>query len=364
MSQDPPPRRRGRNPLPAGVPVTSRRAGDARVVGRLDRPLGQFILNEKLSEPGAIAANEAIEIVVEDWARQVNARKVSQAVISNYETDARSLAKFATAQGRPDLRDIDASLILSWMHAPRADGQPVAPNTRLRRRSAARALFTTAQCLGLHDLNPAASVEEFRRKTRYVGAFTDGQIQQLKDVAPYRLGETKAPVILALALLGAANAEIAETRVSDIDLEGERVWLHDGGIRWSPRFVPIDDAWAHEALRTRIEALRCSTDPATLDSCRIAYDGVSKEANKRSAATAMTLMKLMQTARVHTPGKTRAESIREWLAARIFDKTGRVEAVAARLGMRSLDAAAHIVGYDWVAAYELGCDEPEDGATS
>jgi len=31
----------------------------------------------------------------------------------------------------------------------------------------------------------------------------------------------------------------------------------------------------------------------------------------------------------------------------VWGATGRVEAVAARLGMSSLDRAAHLVGYDW-----------------
>lgn len=132
-----------------------------------------------------------------------------------------------------------------------------------------------------------------------------------------------------------------------------------------PRFVPIDDDWAREALHTRIEVLRRQSLPAEdLLDRRIAYDGTSSDPNRRSAASAMALVKLMRTARVYSPGRTRAESIREWLAGRVFAETGRVEAVASRLGMRSLDAAAHIVGYDWVTAYELTSDGPPDGATS
>lgn len=53
---------------------------------------------------------------------------------------------------------------------------------------------------------------------------------------------------------------------------------------------------------------------------------------------------------------TRAESIREWLAARVFAQTGSLEAVAVRLGMSSLDTAAHLVGYDWVKT--LTADQP------
>ena len=44
-------------------------------------------------------------------------------------------------------------------------------------------------------------------------------------------------------------------------------------------------------------------------------------------------------------------SINEYVAARVFAETGRVEAVAARLGLARLDVAAHLVGYDWRASF-------------
>jgi hypothetical protein len=48
-------------------------------------------------------------------------------------------------------------------------------------------------------------------------------------------------------------------------------------------------------------------------------------------------------------GVTRVASITEYVARRVFLETGRVEAVAARLGLRKLDDAAHLCGYDWQA---------------
>jgi len=52
------------------------------------------------------------------------------------------------------------------------------------------------------------------------------------------------------------------------------------------------------------------------------------------------------------------ESLREWLAAKVFAETGRVEAVAARLGMASLDAAAHLVGYNWTREFDIDAPPP------
>lgn len=44
----------------------------------------------------------------------------------------------------------------------------------------------------------------------------------------------------------------------------------------------------------------------------------------------------------------RPGSVAAW-AASLFDKTGRIEEVACLLGVRRLDRAARLIGWDWVA---------------
>ena len=83
----------------------------------------------------------------------------------------------------------------------------------------------------------------------------------------------------------------------------------------------------------------------------------------RQAAIAQMLTSLMKRARLYREGENRVESIREWVAFRVFADTNSVEAVAQRLVMSSLDAAAHIVGYDWVAETRIDVPLPlEPGA--
>ena len=65
----------------------------------------------------------------------------------------------------------------------------------------------------------------------------------------------------------------------------------------------------------------------------------------------MLITKALDRAGLKQPGHIRVAAINEYVAAKVFAQTGRVEAVAARLGMRSLDAAAHLLGLDWRAQY-------------
>jgi integrase/recombinase XerC len=338
--------------------VTRRRLGDANPNGRLERPQGRFRLAYGLDDPGAIAAPVALELVEADWKRQAAIGNVSEVVLDGYCRDARSLVRTAQARGLRNLGEIDQDLIWTWMRSAKVDEPEasVSSNTRYRRRSAARAFFMTAQCLGLYDQNPAMSVEESGRSVRYVNAFTDAEIEQVKRVAAYRLGETRHPAALALVLSGATNGEVAYGVVDDVDLIHRRVWCHNGGKRSRDRWIPLDDDWCFQALANRVAALSRVTDgDVALGQRPLTYTRITAgdAFAKRSAATSMLLLKLLKKARVWRPGETRAESLREWLAAKIFAETGRVEAVAARLGMSSLDAAAHLVGYDWTGEFDI-----------
>lgn len=351
--------------------MTRRRAGQARARGKLEAPQGRFALRAGLVAPGGIPLAEALVLVEADWQRQVAAGTIGDEVIRCYVRDVRSMVKYLPKRyGIAQVREVTPNHLFEWMRVPKADGSPVSTNTRYARRSAARAFFLTCTCLGIFDVNPAESIVETERQSRYVRALTDEQVKQLCRNAPFTLTETKTPAALALMLLGAGSRETAYVRVCDVDLVNDRVWVHDGGERFAPRWLPIDHDWARQALTARVKALtEAIGDPDALAVATLAYERGRKRTadspDNRQAAISRTLTELMHKARVYRAGENRVESIREWTAARVFAQTGSVEAVAQRLGMASLDAAAHILGYDWVAAKRIDCPPPvEPGAVA
>lgn len=351
-------RRGGRYRLhPPVDDVTRRRVGDANPRGSLERPEGPFRLRDGLVAPGDLPFDEALTLVSEDWARQTANGTIS-AITVRYTGELRGLGAVLVRLGQPQVRDITANAVLMWMKMPKADGHGVTRDYMGFRRSAARSFFQTAFCLGLTDANPAKVIELPERSDRYVHPFTDAQIAHLKRVARTRLDDTRTPATLALVLSGAATGEVPFVTIADVDLPRRRVWVHGGGYRLRDRWIPLDDDWCLDAVTRRIEAVR--NDPAHVDvgdPWLVYRPHPTKPTRERQQASlGPVITGLLKSAGLHQPGVTRAESIREWLAARVFAQTGSVEAVAVRLGMSSLDTAAHLVGYDWVQT--LTTDQP------
>lgn len=330
--------------------------------GRLDRLPGRFRLADGLRAAGDIPLADALALVVADWQRQVQVGQVSAQAVRFYTEKTTALVAYATAHDCLTLADLTQPVVLVWMRT-RKVGDPAAPisvDTQYSRRSAARALFITAICLGLHDQNPAQNITISRRGGRYVHPLDSAQVTQLKQTSAFRIGETKVPAALALALSGSASGETPYVAVRDVDLAARLVWLGNPSAVTRDRWVTIDDDWCLTALANRIAALTENTDARLLPDRTLAYDLTSGEdtPGKRSSAAATALTKLMKTARVYRKGENWVESIREYVAVRTYAATGSVEAVAARLGMSSLDAAAHIVGHDWVPAHSPAMPPP------
>jgi site-specific recombinase XerD len=362
------PRGRGRHRIHAVTSsmepdLTVRRVGREQAIKHFEKPRGRFSLAADLTEAGNLPITDAVERVFADWQRQVSDGLVSQGVAGSYSSLMRSFASYLGRRGITELWDVTPTLVLEWLHTPTEKGTPAADSTRIGRRTVARTFFNTAQKLGLTDLNPAASVHEQQRSERHVHAFSKAEIDRLKRFAQYRIGESKTPTMLALLLLGATSREVAYIRAGDIDVANNRLCLHDGAARNRARWVPMDDAWARSTLLRYVETLQASKpglDSGEAARHLLAYRPQTANPNglKRAASVATTMDKFLRMADVYEPGQTRIESIREYLALRVFTETRRLEDVAVRLGLSSLDTIAHIVGSDWVNEYGIAADPP------
>lgn len=330
----------------------------------LARAEDSFVLAEHIPMDGAIAVADALAEAFANWDAQVDSGRVDDATIVTYRNVASTLGTYTQARQANLVCDLDSEVLWGWVNAPatgtRAAAHP-SQNMRKLRRATANALFATWYLLGITEKNVAASLPKVAASQRYVKPLTPDEIQRLKDHADYdtrgskyESGYSRTSACLALVLLGAQPGEVGAIRVSDVDELDRAVFLSGGGSRYRDRWVPVDDDWAWSVIVNRLAYLhRQHPNDSTV---RLAYrptDAANGDNfTKRSAATTMTLTKLMKAAGVWRSGETRVASITEAVASRVFLATGRVEAVATRLGMHSLDRAAHLVGYDWAADFD------------
>lgn len=356
---------RGRKPLhppsdPRGASVMARVArGETPLRGSLDRAKGPFRLDAALAEPGVISFEDARDRVFLDWDRQVAAGTVKAATITEYKRKTNAFVAAMTRRyaDEPLLLRANHADIRTWLPKPTPGREtPMAKGTQRGRLIAITGFYRTAIALGLCDQNPASGIEHPGRYERYVAPFTDDDIDQLQRTARYTAEETRRPATLGLAMVGATLGENAYTRVCDVDLRRRIVWLHDGGTRTFNRWNPIDDDWAYDALARRIRTITADVDPDIAPLLHVTYQpsnrsdlDPAKELNRRSASTAGELGALLKMANVYKAGITRPDSIREWFAHRIWNETGRLETVAYRLGMSSLDDTATLLGVNWLA---------------
>lgn len=318
-------------------------------------PQGLFVLADELLGPGLMPVQDAIDAVKAEWEQAVTRGELASSTAETHAKVLATLGKFTKAQRIDFIADLDAVVLHSWYQAPavRTGTLPTA-NTVALRQSVARSLFRTMALLGITDRDVTVAVPALRRPERAVNPLTAQQVQKLKSASLRRRethsGSSKGPAALALALLGLQSKEIPAARVCDIDFLAGTLWAHDGGIRVTERHVPIDDSWVWSTLAERVQYLqKAHGDKAATMS--VAYEqGVSRGGStphNPAAATSNTLDGIFKDAGVKQPGRVRLASLNEYVALRVYAETGDLMAVAVRMGMRSLDAVAHIVHKNW-----------------
>lgn len=322
--------------------------------GRLEQPNGHFVLRNDITQPGDYPLVDAIEDVRVDWERQAAAGTVAETTVATHMRVLRMLAKYAVANQVVKVNDLSSSIISSWINAPHArTNKPLSEETRRNRSTVAAQFFATCIRLGIVENTPMTAVVRAKKQTRHIRPFTQKEIDQLKGAARQGHRAGKSTSTVALYLLGAAPGEVGSITCQDIDLLNKCVRAHGGGERYRERYLPIDDDWAFDQLAARLKWL-AQHHPEDWKERYVAYSptpGSEPSFEHRCAAVSNTITAAMKRAQVHIKGETRAASISEYVAVRIFEETGRLEAVAARLGIRRLDDAAVTVGYDWRTKY-------------
>jgi site-specific recombinase XerC len=351
--------------------MTVSRIGEPKRRRGLKRPSGK--VRSILPTPGDIPLDEAFERVDADWEAQIvdPNSTVKESTLRGYRQATDQLIRYAKSRKRTKLMDLDVNLVRDWISAPGPAGKEPTLNVQYWRLSAARLFLATAMLLGLINVNVAASIHLPNRRNRFANPLKDRQIRQLKNLSRTEVGNTRTPAALALAMLGAGTAEIAGCRVKDVDLENKRVWLSHNDVRYKARWVPIDEKWCLAALRDRVEAIQQTVeDPGAVADRLLIHEPVRRSKaspgprqslqSRAQSSVSNMLTALMQTARIHDPGKVRVESIREWAAHRYYKKTKSLPATATLLGMRSLDQLAAMLQLDWSEEFTITDLSPDE----
>lgn len=242
------------------------------------------------------------------------------------------------AFGVDSLTEVSAPQAAAFVEAPTAIGEPSVATMYLR-RSALRLLFRTARELDLAESDPTLDLLLPPRSSQPTRPLTDDEVAVCRVASLHTLTSSRLSAAWALSEASARSAEIGHVRTADVDINGQRVWLH-GSSRTEARWVPLSE-WGTTQLERRLRAI--GDDPERL----VVYEGEQGSDYHRQAASCMAITKTLRRAGVACESDVGPLSVIGWAGRQVLAETGRIDEVAVRLGVRSLDRAAALIGWDW-----------------
>ncbi len=243
----------------------------------------------------------------------------------------------STGHGVTDLVGVTRSMVDEFVDAPTSTGETPSATVRHLRRCAVRLLFRKARQLGLVDSDPTLDLELPARRPTPARPLTDAEVERCRAAALYLFEATRLPAAWALAEAGIRTGELAKVTVADVDLDAGVV--HAPGCRSAAaRTAPLTE-WGAAQLGRRLRAL--PSDPVQL----LTYEGDGSQKSKQ-ASSCIAITDCMTRAGLGPDPAVRPVSVTAWAGRKVFDETGHIDQVAARLGMRSLDRAARLIGLD------------------
>lgn len=312
-------------------PVESGFAGSGRwSLGRLI-PLAEA--SEIFADDASVTLAEAVAFASD---RASSAGLLAPASLKTFEHIWHGFARFARlACDMNTVADVDAVVVERFLAAPASAGRPPSAATRQLRRTALRFLFRVLRDAGLLRHDPTLDVDLPAKGNRAVRPLTTAEVERCRLAAPNTLLATREPAAWALLETGGSPAELGNVRFCDLDLDGSTVTL--GHAAGREREVPLS-SWAVKQLRRR-------TVHADATEWVLVGTPSSDHNGRRTRATELA-RNVMRRAGVTGPGVS-ARSVTAWAGWQVLDETGRIEDVAKRLGMTSLDSAAALLGYRW-----------------
>ncbi|MEJ7801567.1 MAG: hypothetical protein WKF60_13670, partial [Ilumatobacter sp.] len=187
------------------------------------------------------------------------------------------------------------------------------------------------------DGDPTLDLELPAREPGSLRPLTDEEVTLCRFASVASLDETRLPAAWALVEATARTAELHQITGADVDLASGRVRL-PGAARVLARWALLP-SWGRLQIERRLRVIGDPTVPLT-------YTGRGS-APSRQAASCISISTTFARAGLGDDPDVRPLSVTAWAGRQILEECGRIEVVAQRLGNRSLDRTARLIGFDW-----------------
>ncbi|MDP9334400.1 MAG: hypothetical protein M3Q30_14015 [Actinomycetota bacterium] len=245
--------------------------------------------------------------------------------------------------GVASLREVSRKQVEAFVRASTSAGQLPSVATMQLRRSGLRLLFRTARELGLLEGDPTLDLVLPSRTNKSARPLIDEEVDECRRVCLHDLTSTRLSVAWAFGEATARTAEIPHITIADVDVRNGRVWI-GGSNKTEARWGALSE-WGAGQVARHLRHLSTDLNSATA----VAYAGSGNLESRRSFSCQAIRETLQRVGLTNDP-YVRPASLTAWAGVQVMRETGRIEAVALALGVRSLDAAARVIGWDWTAS--------------
>jgi len=282
---------------------------------------------------GALAPVEAVDAVAAALAADDS---LSEQSFERLVVIMRRFAEFVgSGHGAAELQEVSRDFVDRFVDAPTSRGGRPSESTQHFRRCAVRLVFRTARELGLADADPTLDLRLRPRRPDGPRPLTDFEVERCRRHSLANLESTRLAAAWALAEAGVRTGELAAVTSADLDLDAGVVAAP--GCRSAQARTAELTEWGVKRLHRHIE------DAGLEGNDSLVYSG-DGSAKSRQAASCIAISTTLVRAGLGDDLLVRPASVTAWVGRRLFEETGRIEEVASRLGMRSLDRTARLIG--------------------